>query len=93
MFSSNYIISGILISVFILLKIIKNVEVVKLFYNHPNIYYRTILINKLLLKEAGVLENNIFDSGICSVCNSKKVHSRRSDGENFGLGTTIVMKK
>lgn len=49
--------------------------------------------NKLLLEEAGVLKENIFDSGICSVCNSKKVHSRRSDGENFGLGTTIVMKK
>ncbi len=52
-----------------------------------------ILINELLLEEAGVLKKNIFDSGICSVCNSEKVHSRRSDGENFGLGTTIVMKK
>ena len=48
-------------------------------------------INELM--KVGVLEENIFDSGICSVCNSKKVHSRRSDGENFGLGTTIVMKK
>lgn len=65
----------------------RNIEGVQK-YNIDN-----ILINKLLLKEAGVLENNIFDSGICSVCNSEKVHSRRSDGENFGLGTTIVMKK
>lgn len=65
----------------------RNIEGVQK-YNIDN-----ILINKLLLKEAGILENNIFDSGICSVCNSEKVHSRRSDGENFGLGTTIVMKK
>lgn len=65
----------------------RNIEGVQK-YNIDN-----ILINKLLLKEAGVLENNIFDSGICSVCNSEKVHSRRSDGENFGLGTTIVIRK
>lgn len=65
----------------------RNIEGVQK-YNIDN-----ILINKLLLEEAGVLEENIFDSGICSVCNSEKVHSRRSDGENFGLGTTIVMKK
>lgn len=52
-----------------------------------------ILINKLLLEEEGVLSSNIHDSKICSVCSSDKVHSRRADGENFGLGTTIVMMK
>ena len=50
-----------------------------------------ILLNKIMLEEEGILPENIYDSGICSVCNSAKVHSRRADGENFGLGTTVVM--
>lgn len=50
-----------------------------------------ILINKILLMEAGIKEENIFDSNICSVCHSNLIHSRRADGvENFGLGTAIV---
>lgn len=52
-----------------------------------------ILINKILLKEVGILEENIIDSKICSFCNSQYVHSRRANGENFGLGTLIVMMK
>lgn len=52
-----------------------------------------ILINRLLLKEVGVLDENIIDSGICSVCNKEKIHSRRADGLNFGLGTSIIMMK
>lgn len=52
-----------------------------------------ILINQLLLQEEGILSKNIYDSGLCSVCNSEKIHSRRADGENFGLGTTVVMIK
>lgn len=50
----------------------------------------TILINKIMLKECGILEENIEDSGICSVCNSKLVNSRRADGEKFGLSTAII---
>ena len=50
-----------------------------------------VLINKILLAEAGVKEENIYDSNICSVCNSDLVHSRRADGaENFGLGTALI---
>lgn len=50
-----------------------------------------ILINKILLMEAGIKEENIFDSNICSVCHSDLVHSRRADGvENFGLGTALI---
>lgn len=52
-----------------------------------------IMINKLLLEEEGLLESNIFDSNICSVCNCELVHSRRAEGEDFGLGTTVVMMK
>lgn len=50
-----------------------------------------VLINKNLLSEFGI--EKIYDSGLCSVCYSKKIHSRRADGENFGLGTTIIMMK
>lgn len=52
-----------------------------------------ILINQLILEEEGILAENIYDSGICSVCNHDEIHSRRADGENFGLGTTVVMMK
>ena len=39
------------------------------------------------------LEENIIDSGICSVCNNELVHSRRADGEKFDLGTAIIELK
>lgn len=50
----------------------------------------TILINKIILEEEGILPENIIDSGICSVCSSKKVHSRRADGIDYGLGTAVI---
>ena len=50
----------------------------------------TVLITKILLKDCGIKEENIEDCGICSMCNSKIVNSRRADGENFGLGTAII---
>lgn len=53
----------------------------------------SVLINKLLLDEVGVPSDNIFDSQICSRCNPAKIHSRRADGEDFGLGTLVIMMK
>lgn len=50
----------------------------------------TVLITKILLLECGIKEENIEDCGICSMCNSQIVNSRRADGENFGLGTAII---
>ena len=50
----------------------------------------TVLITKILLKDCGIKEENIEDCGICSMCNSQIVNSRRADGENFGLGTAII---
>ena len=52
----------------------------------------TVLINQMLLEEAGVLPENIVDSGICSVCASGKIHSKRAEGEYFGLGLAIIEK-
>lgn len=51
------------------------------------------LINKILLENMGILRENIYDSNICSFCYGEKINSRRFDGENFALGTTIVMMK
>lgn len=50
----------------------------------------TILINKIILLEEGIKEENIYDSNICSVCSSEKVHSRRVEGKNFGVGTAVI---
>lgn len=50
----------------------------------------TVLITKILLNECGIKDENVEDCGICSVCNSELVNSRRSDGEMFGLGTAII---
>ena len=50
----------------------------------------TILINRVILKEAGLLEENIIDSGICSVCNKDIIHSFRAEGASYGLSTAII---
>lgn len=50
----------------------------------------TVLINKILLKECGLMDENIIDSGICSVCNSELIHSYRVEGEGFGLCSAII---
>jgi len=53
----------------------------------------TILINRILLQEEDILENNILDCEICSVCHSDKIHSRRVEGIDFGLGCSIIERK
>ena len=55
-------------------------------------YIDTVLINKLLLLEEGIISENIIDSGICSFCHADKIHSRRADGLEFGLGTALIEK-
>lgn len=53
----------------------------------------TVEINKIILKEAGLKEENIIDSEICSVCNSDIIHSFRVEKEGYGLGTAIIELK
>lgn len=55
-------------------------------------YVDTILINRILLEQEGVLPENIEDCGICSLCHSDLVHSRRAEGEFFGLGCALIEK-
>lgn len=53
----------------------------------------TVEINKIILKNAGLKEENIIDSGICSVCNSDIIHSFRVEKQAFGLETAIIELK
>jgi len=53
----------------------------------------TVEINKIILKIAGLKEENIIDCGICSVCNSDLIHSFRVEKNGYGLGTAIIELK
>ena len=50
----------------------------------------TIQINREILKAQGLKEENIIDSGICSVCNKSIIHSYRAYGEKAGRATQII---
>ncbi len=50
----------------------------------------TIMINREILKQQGLKQENIVDSGICSVCNKDIIHSYRAHGENAGRATQII---
>ena len=50
----------------------------------------TVLINKILLKREGLKQENIIDSGICSVCNSDLIHSYRVEKQGYGLATALI---
>lgn len=52
----------------------------------------TVLINKIILKEAGLKEENIIDSKICSVCNPNKIHSYRVEKQGYGLNVALIEK-
>lgn len=53
----------------------------------------TVLINKIILENAGLKEENIINSGICSVCNSDLIHSYRVEKQGYGLSTALIMLK
>ena len=50
----------------------------------------TILVNKIILKEVGLQEDNIIDSKICTVCNSDLFHSYRVDKEQSGRNGAFI---
>ncbi len=50
----------------------------------------TVLINREILLRKGLKEENIIDSGICSVCNKNIIHSYRAYGEKAGRSTQII---
>lgn len=50
----------------------------------------TVLINKIILKEAGLQDKNIIDAGICTICNSDLLHSNRVEKENYGVNAAFI---
>lgn len=56
-------------------------------------YIDTVKINKYMLMEMGLNEENIIDSKICTVCNSDLIHSYRKEGKIAGRNTAIIMLK
>ena len=67
-------------------EIIKNIKLGKYLID-------TTLINELILEEVGVKRENIFDSGICTVCSSELLHSYRADKELSGRNIAIIGMK
>lgn len=53
----------------------------------------TVKINSEMLKEKGILEDNIIDSKICTVCNSKLIHSYRGSNHQNGLEIGMIELK
>lgn len=53
-------------------------------------YIDTVLINMIILQEEGININNIIDSGICTKCNSSKMHSHREDKDLAGRNTSLI---
>jgi len=53
----------------------------------------TTLINVEMLKRLGLLEKNIIDSGICTVCEKDKFHSYRADKELSGRNVAMILLK
>ena len=50
----------------------------------------TAKINRLLLKQMGLKEENIIDSGLCTVCQSDKFHSYRVNKEQSGRNAALI---
>lgn len=61
--------------------------------NKQKYYIDTVRINKNMLIQMGIKEENIVDSGICSVCNYDLIHSYRKIGKNAGRNTALIMLK
>lgn len=52
-----------------------------------------ILINRIMLEEAGLKEENIINSNICTVCNSQIMHSYRANKTDSGRNASLIYLK
>ncbi len=59
-------------------------------FEENKFYIDTVGINNSLLVQKGVRKENIYDSGICSMCHDDMIHSYRSEGKEFKLATAII---
>ena len=64
-------------------------------YNKENkkYYMDTFEINRQLLINAGLKEENIIDSKICTVCNNNVCHSFRAEKELSGRAISLMLLK
>ena len=75
-------------------KQLKGIEEIIKYNNENNKYYiDTVRINKQMLLNVGLKEENIIDSNICTVCNSDICHSFRAEKELSGRAVTIIYLK
>ena len=56
-------------------------------------YIDTFQINKQILLNIGLKEENIIDSNVCTVCNSDICHSYRAEKDLSGRAVTIIYLK
>ena len=71
-------------------KIDRIIEKGRVYENIQKYNIDTVMINKIILEEVGLKKENILDSGICTVCNSKEFHSYRADGKCSGRNGAFI---
>ena len=71
-------------------KINEIIEVGRKVYGVQKYNIDTTLINKIILEEIGLQEENIIDSNICTVCSSNLFHSYRVDKETSGRNGAFI---
>ena len=72
-------------------KNLSNIEEIITYQSEDEKYFiDTTEINKQILKKAGLKEENIIDSNICTVCNSDICHSFRAEKEQSGRSVSII---
>ena len=58
--------------------------------NKQKYFIDTVSINKQVLMNLGLLEENIVSSNICSKCNNDFIHSHRADGSESGRNMALI---
>ena len=72
------------------LNISKNTDIMEKQKDKEKWNIDTVLINKIILEKAGLKEEKIIDSGLCSVCNKDLIHSFRVEKQGYGLNTALI---
>lgn len=75
-------------------KTMQNIDDIIKYNEETKTYFiDTVEINKNLLKEEGITEENIIDCKVCTYCNSNIIHSYRKEGEKSGRNTALICLK
>ena len=75
-------------------KYMQNIDDIIVYNKEIESYFiDTVTINKNLLQEEGILEENIIDSKVCTFCDSNIIHSYRKEGKEAGRNTALICLK